>query len=62
MFEIKTMLEYEKRLYDVKEAAFSLSVSPKTIRRLVKRGLLRPNRAIRRLLFSVVELDKFASS
>jgi hypothetical protein len=30
-----------------------------TIHRLVQRGLLRPNRATRRLLFSKEELDRF---
>jgi excisionase family DNA binding protein len=30
-----------------------------TIHRLIKRGLLRPNRALRHLLFSREELDRF---
>jgi excisionase family DNA binding protein len=42
-----------------REAAERLSVTPKTIRSLVARGLLRPNRATRHLLFPVAELDRF---
>src|SRR4029453_4707628 len=39
-----------------KEAAKRLSVTPKTIRALVNRGLLKPNRQTRHLLFRVAEL------
>ena len=42
-----------------KEAARRLSVTPKTIRSLVKRGLLKPNRSTRHLLFSDEELERF---
>ena len=42
-----------------REAARRLSVTPKTIRSLVQRGLLKPNRATRHLLFAVRELDRF---
>ena len=34
-------------------------LSTPTIHRLIKRGLLRPNRALRHLLFSCEELDRF---
>jgi hypothetical protein len=34
-------------------------LSTPTIHRLIKRGLLRPNRALRHLLFSRQELDRF---
>jgi hypothetical protein len=34
-------------------------VSTPTIHRLIKRGLLRPNRALRHLIFSKAELDRF---
>lgn len=34
-------------------------LSTPTIHRLMKRGLLRPNRALRHLLFSREELDRF---
>jgi len=42
-----------------REAAQRLSVTPMTVRRLVERGLLRPNRATRHLLFPVSELARF---
>ena len=34
-------------------------ISPSSVRRLIKRGLLRPNRALRHILFEVAELDRF---
>lgn len=34
-------------------------LSEPTMHRLIKRGLLRPNRATRHLLFPLVELDRF---
>jgi len=45
-----------------KEAAKRLSVTPKTIRSLVNRGLLKPNRQTRHLLFPVAELERFLQS
>ena len=45
-----------------KEAARRLSVSPKTVRDLVNRGLLKPNRQTRHLLFPVAELERFLQS
>jgi predicted site-specific integrase-resolvase len=41
------------------EAADALNISPATLDRLVKRGLLRPARAVRRPLFSIAELERF---
>jgi len=41
------------------EAADALDVSPATLDRLVKRGLLRPSRALRRPLFSIAEIERF---
>jgi hypothetical protein len=44
----------------VKEArAYLGGLSTPTIHRLVKRGLLRPNRSTRYLLFARTELDRF---
>jgi predicted site-specific integrase-resolvase len=40
-------------------AAKYLSLSEITIRRLVYAGRLKPNRAVRRLIFPIVELDRF---
>ena len=34
-------------------------LSVPTVHRLIKRGLLRPNRSTRHLLFPVAELDRF---
>ena len=44
----------------IKEAAEYLGgVSTMTVRRLINRGLLKPNRATGHLLFPVSELDRF---
>jgi len=44
----------------LKDAAEYLGgVSPITIRRLIKRGLIKPNLALRHILIPVAELDKF---
>jgi hypothetical protein len=41
------------------EAAQVLGISPISLDRLVKRGLLRPSRATRRPLFPIWELERF---
>jgi DNA-directed RNA polymerase specialized sigma24 family protein len=41
------------------EAADALDVSSATLDRLVKRGLLRPSRALRRPLFAIAEIERF---
>lgn len=41
------------------EAATAFGVTPVTIDRLCKRGLLRPSRAIRRPLYPVWEIERF---
>ena len=44
----------------IKDAAKYLGgVSQITIRRLIKRGLIKPNRALRHVLIPISELDKF---
>lgn len=43
----------------LKEAAAYLGLSQVTVRRLVNRGLLKRNLAVRHLLFSVKELNRF---
>jgi excisionase family DNA binding protein len=43
----------------LKPAAQYLSLSKPSVYRLVARGLLRPNRATRHLLFSIEELNRF---
>jgi excisionase family DNA binding protein len=40
-------------------AAYLGGVSQITVRRLIDRGLIRPNRALRHLLIPVSELDRF---
>ena len=50
----------ESRLaYSRTETAKLLGVSPITVDRLAKRGLLRPSRAIRRPLYSKAEIQRF---
>ena len=41
------------------QAAIALSLSPATVDRLTKRGLLKPSRATRRPLYSVEEIARF---
>ncbi|MBK1875594.1 helix-turn-helix domain-containing protein [Pelagicoccus mobilis] len=45
--------------YTRTEAARALGVTPITIDRLAKRGLLKPSRATRRPLYSVREIERF---
>jgi hypothetical protein len=47
--------------FKLKPAAFYLSVSEPTLRRLVERGLIRPSRGLRHLIFSKIELDRYLS-
>jgi excisionase family DNA binding protein len=47
----------------LKDAAEYLGgVSTVTVRRLITRGLIKPNRALRHVLISVAELDRFINS
>jgi DNA-binding transcriptional MerR regulator len=41
------------------EAAEALGLTPVTVDRLAKRGLLRPSRATRRPLYSIEEIERF---
>jgi hypothetical protein len=43
----------------IERAAHYLSISPISVRRLIKRGELVPNRALRNPLLSIRELDRF---
>jgi excisionase family DNA binding protein len=55
-----TAQRLESRLaFSVQEAAELLGVSTKSIRRLIARGLLRPCRALRHLLISRREIERF---
>ena len=48
-----------KLSYTPLEAAGLLGISPNSLDRLVKRGLLSPSKALRRPLFSLLELNRF---
>ena len=37
-------------------------ISPSSLRRLIERGLLKPNRALRHVLIPIAELDRFIDS
>jgi Helix-turn-helix domain len=43
----------------LKDAANYLSVSPVSVRRLIRRGLIKPNRALLHILIPIAELDRF---
>jgi excisionase family DNA binding protein len=46
----------------LKDAAEYLGgVSNITVRRLIKRGLIKPNRALRHILIPITELDRFVT-
>jgi excisionase family DNA binding protein len=50
----------ERGAYKLKEACEYLGgISPITVRRLMHRGLLRPLRILRHVMFSKAELDRF---
>jgi excisionase family DNA binding protein len=46
----------------LRQAAEYLGVSPVSIRRLIKRGLIKPNRALRHILIPISELDRFVNT
>ncbi len=47
------------KAFKLKDAASYLSISPASLRRLIKRGLIKPNVALRHYLVPVFELDRF---
>ena len=49
----------QKLAFTRDEVAEKLSLSPATIDRLTKRGLLRPSRATRRPLYPAWEIERF---
>ena len=53
----QTVVQGALKLREARTYLDGLSVP--TIHRLIKRGLLRPNRSTRHLLFTVAELDRF---
>jgi hypothetical protein len=59
MNEERILFETPKLALTRVEAADALDVSPATLDRLVKRGLIRPSRALRRPLFAIAEIERF---
>jgi excisionase family DNA binding protein len=57
-----TTTEQMRGALKLAEAARYLGISQISVRRLIERGLLRPNRNLRHLLFSLEELDRFLRS
>jgi excisionase family DNA binding protein len=48
--------------FKLREASQYLSISEISVRRLIARGLIKPNRSLRHVLISKAELDRFLSS
>jgi DNA-binding transcriptional MerR regulator len=59
MNDQRILFEAPKLAFTRVEAADAVSVSPATLDRLVKRGLIRPSRATGRPLFSIAEIERF---
>jgi len=57
----ETLWASGKLLYTIKEVAFLLSMSEKSVRRLIKRGLLKVNPALRVQLLTRDEIQAFAN-
>jgi excisionase family DNA binding protein len=51
--------DHPRLAYSVRETAKILGVSEKTVRRLISRKLLRASRALRHLLISKKEIERF---
>jgi DNA-binding transcriptional MerR regulator len=49
----------QRLAYSRKEAADLLNISTASLDRLVRRGLIRPSRALRRPLYTRAELERF---
>jgi excisionase family DNA binding protein len=62
MSKSKTLPAHNGGALKLKPAADYLSLSKPTIYRLVARGLLKPNRATRHLLFPITELERFLNT
>ena len=59
----RTRVAVEPAAYKLAEACQYLGgLSQITVRRLVERGLLRPNRSLRHLIFARGELDRFLAA
>jgi len=54
--------QVSQRALKLRQAAEYLGLSTVSIRRLIKRGLIKPNRALRHILISISELDRFINT
>jgi Helix-turn-helix domain len=52
-------VEVRRRAFSIKESAIIIGVSPISVRRLIVRGLLRPNRSLRHIRISEAEIERF---
>lgn len=59
MHDQRILFEAPKLALTRVEAADALNISPATLDRFVKRGLINPSRAGRRPLFPIAELERF---
>ena len=53
------MITLEKKTYTIREAADYLGISQDTVRRLIKRGLLRRSLALRKILIPAEDVENF---
>jgi excisionase family DNA binding protein len=56
---VENPTELRPRAYSIVQAAKILGISPVSVRRLIARGLLRPNKTLRHLRISQNEVDRF---
>jgi excisionase family DNA binding protein len=56
---LRGQIGINRKAFSIKETGVLLGISQPSVRRLIKRGLLRPNRALRHLLIPASELDRF---
>jgi excisionase family DNA binding protein len=47
------------RAFSIAQAATILAISPVSVRRLIGRGLLRPNRTLRHIRITEAEINRF---
>jgi len=55
------MINPKSKFLTIEESAVALNVSTKTIRRLIKRRLLRSCKAVRKILIPTEDIDSFIS-
>ena len=58
----RTNCELPKLLFTIKEAAYILSVSEKSIRRFLERGLLKTSHALRTKLITRESIENFVKA